>query len=200
MVGARDADMVVAAAVVAFAVACTGCALPGDAAPSVAREPAASISCGVSAALPPVAAPVPPGWTSVSSPWLGYSVAVPASWGLREHVRPGDARAPYDVFGGTIPGSALEALLVVGCNPVTDTRASGRLVGQVAVDGTTMEMFESTADEPGRVILFAKGMRGDTEWHLMALAASDGDASAFFSEVISTFRFPAPTLSMRADQ
>jgi hypothetical protein len=198
MVGARDADSVVAAAVVALAIACAGCASPVDAAPSVARGPAASISCGAPSAPPPVAASVPAGWTDVSSPWLGYSVAVPASWGLRGHVRPGDARAPYDVFGGTIPGSTLEALLVIGCNPVKDARASGRFVGQVAVDGTTMGMFESAADEPGRVILFAKGMRGDAEWHLMALASSDGDASAFFREVISTFRFPAPTPSVRA--
>ena len=192
MVRARGADLVVAAAMVALAAACAGCASLVEAAPSVARRPAASISCGAPAAPPPVAASVPSGWTDVSSPWLGYSVAVPTSWGLNGYVRPGDAQAPYDVFEGTIPGSASQALLVVGCNPAKDARASGRFVGQVTVDGTTMEMFESAADEPGRVILFAKGMRGDTEWHLMALASSDGGASAFFREVTSTFRFPAP--------
>jgi len=198
MVGARGADLAVAAAVIVSAISCAGCASPVDAAPSVARGPAASISCGAPAAPPPVAAFVPPGWTDVSSPWLGYSVAVPASWGLRGHVRPGDTQAPYDVFGGAIPGSALQALLVVGCNPVKDARASGRFIGQVAVDGTTMEMFESAADEPGRVILFAKGIHDDAEWHLMATASSDGDAWAFFREVIATFRFPAPTPSMPA--
>jgi hypothetical protein len=198
MVGARGADLVVTAAAIALAVACAGCASPVDAARSVAGGPAASISCGEPAAPPPIAASVPPGWTDVSSPWLGYSVAVPASWGLRGHARPADTQAPYDVFGGTIPGSALEALLVVGCNPVKDARASGRFVGQVTVDGTTMEMFESAADEPGRVILFAKGVRDDAEWHLMATASSDGDAWAFFREVISTFRFPAPTPSRPA--
>ena len=200
MVGARGADLVVAAAVVALAIVCAGCASPVDAALSVARGPAASIACGAPAAPSSAATSVPAGWTAVSSPWLGYTVAVPASWGLRGHVRPGDAQAPYDVFEGTIPGSDLQAVLVVGCNPVKVARAAGRLLDKVTVDGTTIELFESPADEPGRVILFAKGIRGEAEWHLMALVSSDGHAAAFFREVISTFHFPAPTPSAGAAQ
>jgi hypothetical protein len=204
MVGARGPDRVFAVAVVAVAIACAGCASAVDAAPSVeaalaaAGAPAASIPCGAPAARSSVAASVPPGWTSVSSPWLGYSVAVPASWGLRGHVGPGDSRAPYDVFEGTIPGSAVQALVVVGCNPLKHARAAGTFLGDVTADGTTLDLFESPADEPGRVILFAKGIRGDAEWHLMALVPSDVGASAFFREVVATFRFPAPTPSAQA--
>jgi hypothetical protein len=192
MVGARGTDLSLTAAVVTLALACAACTSPVDVARS-ARVPAASSSCGAPDATSSVAASVPPGWTTVSSPWLGYSVAVPASWGLRGHVSPDDAPAPYDVFEGTIPGSAVQAVLVVGCNPVTDARATGRFLGQVTVDATTIDLFESPTDEPGRVILFARGVRGDTAWHLMALVSSDGDAPAFFNEVVATFRFPAPT-------
>ncbi len=204
MVGARGPGWVVAVAVVAVAIVCAGCASPVDAAPSVdaaivaAGVPAASISCAAPGAPASVAASVPQGWTDVSSPWLGYSVAMPASWGLHGHASPCDTQAPYDVFEGTIPGSAAQAALVVGCNPVKSARAAGRFLGHITVDGTTLDLFESPADEPGRVILFAKGTRGDAEWHLMGLVPSDGGAPEFFREVVSTFRFPAPAPSVPA--
>jgi hypothetical protein len=102
------------------------------------------------------------------------------------------------VFEGTIPGSGAQALLVVGCNPVKDARAAGRFLGHVTADGTTLDLYESPADEPGRVILFAKGTRGDVEWHLMALVPSDGGAPEFFREIVSTFRLPAPMPSAHA--
>jgi len=198
MVGTRGTGWILTLAVAVLAVACAGCTASVDAAPPVEAAlaatgmPAASIACGAPGAPASVAASVPAGWTDVASPWLGYGVAVPASWGLRGHVRPDAARAPYDVFEGTIPDTDVPVLLVVGCNPVKDARAAGTFLGHVTADGTALDLYQSPADEPGRVILFAKGVRDDTEWHLMALVPSDGDAPAFFRAVVATFRFPPP--------
>jgi hypothetical protein len=198
MAGTRGTRWIVTLAVVGLAIACAGCTASAEAAPPVEAAlaatgvPAASIPCGAPGAPASVAASAPAGWTDVVSPWLGYAVAVPASWGLRGHVSPDAARAPYDVFEGTIPGTDVPGLLVVGCNPVTEARAAGAFLGHVSADGTALDLYRSPADEPGRVILFAKGVRDDTEWHLMALVPSDGDGPAFFRDVVATFRFPVP--------
>jgi len=132
----------------------------------------------------------PSGWTSVTSPWLGYSVAMPATWALADHVVSGDSRSPHDVYTGTVGGSDGLATLVIGYCPSGKVTATGAVTEDLTVDGVSFDIVSPTVTDAGRNTLFATGVQGDRTWYLMACMPDDAESRAFFRQVVATFRFP----------
>jgi hypothetical protein len=134
---------------------------------------------------------VPAGWTSVTSPWLGYSVTLPEAWGLLGHVTAADSRTPHDIFAGTVTGAQTPTTLVIGSCPTADATIVGTGAEVVTADGRTFDVSEPQAAGAGRTTMVATSVAGDTTWYLTACMADDAASQAVFRAMVASFRFPS---------
>ena len=149
---------------------------------------------------PATAAPVTPSdWTRVTSPWLGYTIAMPGTWAFSDHVVAGDARSPHDVYTGAVDDATGQSTLVVGSCPSADVTASGPVTESMTVDGASFDIVASTGTDPGRTTLFATGVRGVRTWYVMAGMPDDAASRAVFRQVVVSFRFPDADFSAQPE-
>jgi hypothetical protein len=108
--------------------------------------------------------PVPVGWIAVTSPWLGYTVTVPDSWGLVGHVAPGVSRTPHDTFAGTVAGSETPTTLVIGSCRTADATVGGSATDVIAANGGTFSVTDPAPAGDGRVTMVATSVADDITW------------------------------------
>jgi hypothetical protein len=186
-------------AAVALVIVCSGCG-----GPVLGARASAPPSRGPTGPLVLPALDAPPGWTTVGSPWLGYSLALPDAWAFTGHVPPEGSRSPHDVYAGPVPGSERDATLVVGRCATSDPTAAGDGAEELVVDGSAFRVAQVPGDEPGRTIYRATATRDGSTWYLMACAGDDAASEELFRAVLATFRFPDASPSapgaMRTDE
>lgn len=138
-------------------------------------------------------APDPPGWTRVTSPKLGYSLALPTGWSVQP---PYKLDPPMDEYLRYLPGeenTEPPALFVVA-GPLHDPPPSFKPdvpTEEVIVDGQPFVMAGMTGSN-GDTQLTAIGVVGDKDWTIAALGAPADVDRDFFVQVLATFTFPAP--------
>jgi len=133
----------------------------------------------------------PAGWTSVTSPWLGYSVTLPETWGFLGHVAAADSRTPHDIFAGTVDGAETPTTLVIGSCRTADATVVGPGAEVVTADGGTFDVTAPQTAGPGRMTIAATSVTGDITWYLTACMADDAASRAVFRAMVASFRFPS---------
>ena len=133
----------------------------------------------------------PAGWTSITSPWLGYGITLPNSWGLAGHVTAADSRTPHDVFAGTVEGAETPTTLVVGVCRTADATVVDSGAEVITADGGTFDVTAPQAAGQGRMTIVATSVTGDTTWYLTACMADDAASRATFRAMVASFRFPS---------
>ena len=166
-----------------------------------AVSPDASFVDAASLRMRSIEAPVdaPAGWTSVRSPWLGYGVALPVTWGFVGHVTAADSRTPHDIFAGIVDGAETPTTLVIGSCRTADATVVGPGAEVITADGRTFDVTAPQAAGPGRMTIVATSVTGDVTWYLTACMADDAASQAMFRAMVASFRFPSADFAQAAE-
>jgi hypothetical protein len=188
------AIVIIGGAVGSGQVAYGGTASAAAAATRSASEVASAGAAGLTAprdtTIVETTAAGPAGWSSITSPWLGYGIALPSSWGFLGHVTAAESRTPHDVFAGIADGAETPMTLVVGTCTSADATVAGPDAGVIAADGGTFDVTAPQVAEAGRMTIVATSVAGDTTWYLTACMADDSASLALFRTMVASFRFP----------
>ena len=197
--------MIVGIPIVALLAGCVGSTSPN---PTTSSAPAASAagpaSPSVSTSSPQPAAsgaqpqspgaaipPLPSGWTGITSPWLGYTIALPPTgWVFYNHVSGSATQGAYDWWIGPKFG------LNIGYWPRSTWGVTlPPLREDVTVAGVAFQL--GIPDNPfgSQIDIHAMAVQGGKVWDIMGEAAditTNKESQTQFLQILSTFRFPAP--------